>query len=162
MLLYGAGDPQYHCEFAERNHCDLRACFRGWSDFFKKSVFRAPAPPQDSAHISCGSPGLGIGLSLGGRPRYRDQSGTRPRAANRARDSSDCRESGSDWDYAPIPLIEPLIGGVLAGRAVAGARDFLIQEKAGRYSADLATIQAPSGEPARTRESAAKKELTKE
>jgi len=42
MLLYGAGDPQYHCEFAERNHCDLRAVFVVGAIFSKERLRGRP------------------------------------------------------------------------------------------------------------------------
>ena len=57
----------------------------------------------------------GIGLSLGGTTGY---------AINPARDFGPriahallpiAKKEGSDWSYAPIPVIGPMIGGVLAG-----------------------------------------------
>jgi glycerol uptake facilitator protein len=60
----------------------------------------------------------GIGLSLGGTTGY---------AINPARDLGPrlahallpiARKGPSDWKYAPIPIIGPLIGGILAGFAV--------------------------------------------
>ena len=60
----------------------------------------------------------GIGLSLGGTTGY---------AINPARDLGPriahallplAKKEGSDWSYAPIPVIGPIIGGVLAGLLV--------------------------------------------
>jgi glycerol uptake facilitator protein len=60
----------------------------------------------------------GIGLSLGGTTGY---------AINPARDLGPriahamlpiAKKQGSDWGYAPIPIVGPLIGGVLAGLVV--------------------------------------------
>jgi glycerol uptake facilitator protein len=60
----------------------------------------------------------GIGLSLGGTTGY---------AINPARDFGPRiahallpipKKQGSDWSYAPIPIIGPMIGGVLAGLVV--------------------------------------------
>ena len=60
----------------------------------------------------------GIGLSLGGTTGY---------AINPARDFGPrvahallpiAKKAGSDWSYAPIPIIGPLLGGVLAGTFV--------------------------------------------
>jgi glycerol uptake facilitator protein len=57
----------------------------------------------------------GIGLSLGGTTGY---------AINPARDLGPriahailpiAGKGGSDWNYAPIPIVGPLLGGVLAG-----------------------------------------------
>jgi glycerol uptake facilitator protein len=57
----------------------------------------------------------GIGLSLGGTTGY---------AINPVRDLGPriahallpvAGKGGSDWNYAPIPVIGPLIGGALAG-----------------------------------------------
>lgn len=62
----------------------------------------------------------GIGLSLGGPTGY---------AINPARDLGPrlahallpiAGKGGSGWDYAPIPVIGPVIGGALAGLAVVG------------------------------------------
>src|SRR5207249_9543756 len=60
----------------------------------------------------------GIGLSLGGTTGY---------AINPARDLGPriahailpiAGKGGSDWTYAPIPVIGPLLGGALAGVAM--------------------------------------------
>ena len=59
---------------------------------------------------------LGIG-ALAGRPhRLRHQSRPRPRSAPRARPAADPRQGHSDWDYAWIPIVGPLIGGVARRR----------------------------------------------
>src|SRR5258708_5111893 len=90
MLLYSAGDPQYRYEFAERNHCHLRACFRDWRDFFQEGL--GGGARGGTRPVSRGEPGLGH-RSVARRPDWiRDQPGTRPGAAHHARDSSDCRE----------------------------------------------------------------------
>ncbi|MBZ5621566.1 MAG: aquaporin family protein [Acidobacteriia bacterium] len=60
----------------------------------------------------------GIGLSLGGTTGY---------AINPARDLGPriahavlpiAKKGGSDWSYAPIPIVGPLLGGVLAGALI--------------------------------------------
>jgi glycerol uptake facilitator protein len=62
----------------------------------------------------------GIGLSLGGTTGY---------AINPARDLGPriahaflpiAGKGGSDWGYAPIPVVGPLIGGALAGVLIKG------------------------------------------
>jgi glycerol uptake facilitator protein len=60
----------------------------------------------------------GIGLSLGGTTGYainpaRDFG---PRVAHAALPVAG--KGGSDWGYAPIPVLGPLIGGALAGVAL--------------------------------------------
>jgi glycerol uptake facilitator protein len=63
----------------------------------------------------------GIGLSLGGPTGY---------AINPARDLGPrlahallpiAGKGSSGWDYAPIPIVGPLLGAVLAGLAVSAA-----------------------------------------
>src|SRR3981189_2980869 len=81
---------------------------------FSKSV-SATGPAAGLGPYLVGSLVWGIGMSLGGPPGY---------AINPARDLGArlahailpiAGKAGSDWAYAPIPVIGPLIGGVLAG-----------------------------------------------
>jgi len=81
---------------------------------FSKNV-SATGPAAGLGPYLVGSLVWGIGLSLGGRTGY---------AINPARDLGPrmahailpiAGKGGSDWGYAPIPVIGPLIGGVLAG-----------------------------------------------
>jgi glycerol uptake facilitator protein len=81
---------------------------------FSKSV-AAGGPAAGLGPYLVGSLVWGIGLSLGGPTGY---------AINPARDLGPrlahailpiAGKGGSDWGYAPIPVIGPLIGGVLAG-----------------------------------------------
>ena len=81
---------------------------------FSKSVATA-GPAAGLAPYLVGSLVWGIGLSLGGPTGY---------AINPARDLGPriahailpiAGKGGSDWGYAPIPVIGPLIGGALAG-----------------------------------------------
>jgi glycerol uptake facilitator protein len=80
---------------------------------FSKSV--APTGPGGLGPYLVGSLVWGIGLSLGGTTGY---------AINPARDMGPrvahailpvAGKGGSDWGYAPIPVIGPLVGGALAG-----------------------------------------------
>ncbi len=80
---------------------------------FSKSV--AATGPGSLGPYLVGSLVWGIGLSLGGTTGY---------AINPARDFGPrlahsllpiTGKSGSDWSYAPIPVIGPLLGGALAG-----------------------------------------------
>ena len=80
---------------------------------FSKSV--ASAGPGALGPYLVGSLVWGIGLSLGGTTGY---------AINPARDFGPRLahsilpiegKTGSDWSYAPIPVVGPLIGGTLAG-----------------------------------------------
>jgi glycerol uptake facilitator protein len=80
---------------------------------FSKSV--AAAGPGVLGPYLVGSLVWGIGLSLGGTTGY---------AINPARDLGPrtahaflpvAGKAGSDWGYAPIPIIGPLVGGALAG-----------------------------------------------
>jgi glycerol uptake facilitator protein len=75
----------------------------------------AAGPAAGLAPYLVGSLVWGIGLSLGGPTGY---------AINPARDLGPriahailpiAGKGGSDWSYAPIPVIGPLIGGALAG-----------------------------------------------
>ena len=94
-------------------------------------VFVAAAISSDNVSPSGLAPGLGpffvgllvwgIGLSLGGPTGY---------AINPARDLGPrivhtllpiAGKGTSDWGYAPIPIVGPVIGGVLAGLAVAAS-----------------------------------------
>ena len=81
---------------------------------FSKSV-AAAGPAAGLGPYLVGSLVWGIGLSLGGTTGY---------AINPARDLGPriahailpiAGKGGSDWGYAPIPVIGPLIGGALAG-----------------------------------------------
>ena len=80
---------------------------------FSKSV--AAAGPGSLGPYLVGSLVWGIGLSLGGTTGY---------AINPARDFGPrvahailpiAEKGGSDWGYAPIPVVGPLVGGALAG-----------------------------------------------
>jgi glycerol uptake facilitator protein len=80
---------------------------------FSKSV--ATTEPGSLGPYLVGSLVWGIGLSLGGTTGY---------AINPARDLGPrvahailpiAEKGGSDWGYAPIPVIGPLVGGALAG-----------------------------------------------
>jgi glycerol uptake facilitator protein len=80
---------------------------------FSKSV--AAAGPGSLGPYLVGSLVWGIGLSLGGTTGY---------AINPARDLGPrvahailpiAEKGGSDWGYAPIPVVGPLVGGALAG-----------------------------------------------
>jgi glycerol uptake facilitator protein len=81
---------------------------------FSKSV-AATGPAGGLGAYLVGSLVWGIGLSLGGTTGY---------AINPARDFGPrlahsllplAGKGGSDWSYAPIPVIGPLLGGALAG-----------------------------------------------
>jgi glycerol uptake facilitator len=81
---------------------------------FSKSV-SATGPASGIGPYLVGSLVWGIGLSLGGPTGY---------AINPARDLGPriahailpiTGKGGSDWSYAPIPVIGPLVGGTLAG-----------------------------------------------
>ena len=81
---------------------------------FSKNV-AAGGPAAGLGPYLVGSLVWGIGLSLGGPTGY---------AINPARDLGPriahailpiAGKGGSDWDYAPIPVIGPLLGGIVAG-----------------------------------------------
>ncbi|MGC1483069.1 MAG: MIP/aquaporin family protein [Candidatus Acidiferrum sp.] len=81
--------------------------------FSKRVAATGPAPGLGAYLV--GSLVWGIGLSLGGTTGY---------AINPARDLGPriahailpvAGKGGSDWRYAPIPIIGPLLGGTLAG-----------------------------------------------
>jgi glycerol uptake facilitator protein len=81
---------------------------------FSKSV-AATGPAAGLGPYLVGSLVWGVGLSLGGPTGY---------AINPARDLGPriahailpiAGKGGSDWGYAPIPIVGPLIGGILAG-----------------------------------------------
>jgi glycerol uptake facilitator protein len=83
---------------------------------FSKSV--ASTGPGSLGPYLVGSLVWGIGLSLGGTTGY---------AINPARDLGPrlahavlpvAAKGGSDWSYAPIPVVGPLLGGALAGCAL--------------------------------------------
>jgi glycerol uptake facilitator protein len=78
-------------------------------------IVSAGGPATGLGPYLVGSLVWGIGLSLGGPTGY---------AINPARDLGPriahailpiAGKGGSDWSYAPIPVIGPLLGGVLAG-----------------------------------------------
>ena len=84
--------------------------------FAKRVAAGGPAPGLGPYLV--GSLVWGIGLSLGGTTGY---------AINPARDFGPrvahtllpvAGKGGSDWSYAPIPIVGPLLGGVLAGLAL--------------------------------------------
>ena len=107
VLLHGAGDPQHRCQHHHRGHRDVRAGVR------RAGVLRQQG---DGGHrprpaLLVGLLVLGIGLSLGGPTGY---------AINPARDLGPRimhailpipGKGGSDWGYAWIPVVGPLIGG---------------------------------------------------
>ncbi len=81
--------------------------------FSKRVAATGPAPGLGAYLV--GSLVWGIGLSLGGTTGY---------AINPARDLGPriahsilpiAGKGGSDWGYAPVPIIGPLLGGALAG-----------------------------------------------
>jgi glycerol uptake facilitator protein len=84
---------------------------------FSKAVASSGPAPGLGPYL-VGSLVWGIGLSLGGTTGY---------AINPARDLGPriahallpiAKKGGSDWRYAPIPVLGPLLGGVLAGTLV--------------------------------------------
>jgi glycerol uptake facilitator protein len=84
---------------------------------FSKGV-SATGPAAGLGPYLVGSLVWGIGLSLGGTTGY---------AINPARDLGPriahaflpiAKKEGSDWGYAPIPIVGPLLGGILAGLVV--------------------------------------------
>ena len=81
---------------------------------FSKSV-SGSGPAAGLGPYLVGSLVWGVGLSLGGSTGY---------AINPARDFGPrlahailpiAGKGGSDWSYAPIPIVGPLLGGALAG-----------------------------------------------
>jgi glycerol uptake facilitator protein len=87
------------------------------SAIFSKAV-AAAGPVAGLGPYLVGSLVWGIGLSLGGTTGY---------AINPVRDLGPrlahailpiAGKGGSDWSYAPIPIVGPLIGGALAGAVV--------------------------------------------
>ena len=112
-LLHGAGDPQPRLERDHRDHRHVRAGVRrSWP-----SSPTRRRPPRVSAPLIVGLLVLGIGLSLGGPTGY---------AINPARDLGPrimhailpiAGKGASDWGYAWIPVVAPLIGGALGGRS---------------------------------------------
>ena len=81
--------------------------------FSKRVAASGPAPGLGAYLV--GSLVWGIGLSLGGTTGY---------AINPARDLGPriahailpiAGKGGSDWSYAPVPIVGPLLGGALAG-----------------------------------------------
>jgi glycerol uptake facilitator protein len=84
---------------------------------FSKAV-AATGPAAGLGPYLVGSLVWGIGLSLGGTTGY---------AINPARDLGPRiahailpipKKEGSDWGYAAIPIVGPIVGGILAGALV--------------------------------------------
>ena len=114
VFLHRAGDPQCRSEFIQRNH-RARLCLSSLLARFFQRASRRRVQPRDLGPYLVGSLVWGIGLSLGGTTGY---------AINPARDLGPriahailpiAGKGGSDWGYAPIPVIGPLVGGALAG-----------------------------------------------
>jgi glycerol uptake facilitator protein len=88
------------------------------ADAISAKAVAANGPAPGLAPYLVGSLVWGIGLSLGGTTGY---------AINPARDFGPRimhailplgKKQGSDWSYAPVPIVGPVIGGVLAGVVV--------------------------------------------
>ena len=112
-VLYDSRHPSARVEPGERGHRDVRAGARGRRDLFAARGGDRPAAGLGPYLI--GSLVWGIGLSLGGTTGYainpaRDLG---PRLAHAVLPIPGKRDS--DWSYAPIPVIGPLVGGALAG-----------------------------------------------
>ena len=113
VLQHGAGDPQPRRERHHRGHRHVRARVRrSWRS---SPTRRRPRPGLGALLV--GLLVLGIGLSLGGPTGY---------AINPARDLGPrimhailpiAGKGGSDWGYAWIPVVAPLIGGALGAVA---------------------------------------------
>ena len=114
LLQHGAGDPQPGGQHDHRDHRDVRARLR------RCFAIVANAERPATARLFVLLVGLlvfGIGLSLGGPTGY---------AINPARDLGPrimhailpiAGKGPSDWGYAWVPVVGPLIGGGLGGLA---------------------------------------------
>src|ERR1039458_9207098 len=126
LLLHGSGDLESDGEPVERDHRHVRAGVSGGGGFFpnrgggRNGGGGGGAPPGAAGlgPYLVGSLVWGIGLSLGGTTGY---------AINPARDLGPriahailpiANKEGSDWGYAAIPIVGPLLGGSLAGLLV--------------------------------------------
>jgi len=89
--------------FDERNHCNFRACFVGWRDFFK-GVLRGRSRRRTRAYLVGSLVWASVSLSVG-RPDTRS-SGTRPRAAHRGTPILPIAGKRLGLGYAPIPLMD--------------------------------------------------------
>ncbi|MEI9894302.1 MAG: aquaporin [Chthoniobacter sp.] len=113
MFLHRAGDPPCAGEFAQRTDRDSRPAHRHRAIFSPAVVGKGLAgglPP-----FLVGGVVWAIGLSLGGATGY---------AINPARDLAPRiahailpipGKGSSDWSYAWIPVVGPLLGAVVAG-----------------------------------------------
>ena len=127
---------------------------------FSKGV--SAAARRRTRPVSRGELGLGHRSLSRWADRIRDQSGTRPRAAHRARDSSDCRERRLGLGLCPDSLDWTSHRWRAGWRAVARARDFLIRAESGHNSADSWQRFSSEWRTGKNVESAAKKEPTKQ
>src|SRR5882762_8497470 len=112
VLLHRACHSSVHPESVERSDRHFCARLRSWGDLLKE-----PGRRTGGAYL-VGSLVWGIGLSLGGTTGY---------AINPARDLGPriahallpvAGKTSSDWNYASIPVLGPLVGGALAGVAL--------------------------------------------
>ena len=116
-LLYRSGHPKSSLESDDRDHRDLRPSLSRISLSaprlcLRLAYLRASLPIYGAAWFG------GLGLSLGGPTGYamnpaRDFG---PRVAHAVLPIS--RKGGSDWGYALIPILGPLIGGAIAAFSI--------------------------------------------
>jgi glycerol uptake facilitator protein len=123
LLLHGAGHPQSAGQPDERDSVGTFVLVLVADAIFSKTV-AATGPAAGLGPYLVGSLVWGIGLSLGGTTGY---------AINPARDLGPRiahailpipEKGGSDWGYAAVPVVGPLLGGI-AGRP-AGSRHPLL------------------------------------